>query len=166
MRNWTSTGEFKNKIIISSGEFNRLKQRLESANGESQGQAVRGVKRSGSKKLKIKFFDGLSKQTSNNSDKTLTNNKSTGSSDSEEIELLKVQNEYFKKIYDDALNELSKLQNKLKEEKKVHEIEKHIYENEIKKLKRIVDVDREEVSHIICDEENRYIIVVSTIDKN
>ena len=114
----------------------------------------------------IKFFDGLSKQTSNNSDKTLTNNKSTGSSDSEEIELLKVQNEYFKKIYDDALNELSKLQNKLKEEKKVHEIEKHIYENEIKKLKRIVDVDREEVSHIICDEENRYIIVVSTIDKN
>lgn len=58
------------------------------------------------------------------------------------------------------------MQNKLKEEKKVHEMEKQIYENEIKKLKRIVDCDREEVSHIICDEENRYIIVVSTIDKN
>ncbi len=72
-------------------------------------------------------MDGLSKQTSNNSDKNTTNNKSTGSSDSGQIELLKVENEYFKKIYDDALNELSKLKNKLKEEKKVHEVEKKIY---------------------------------------
>lgn len=67
-------------------------------------------------------MDGLSKQTSNTSDKTNTNNQSTGSSDSEQIELLKVENEYFKKVYDEALDELSKLKNKLKEEKKVHEV--------------------------------------------
>jgi len=67
-------------------------------------------------------MDGLSKQTSNTSDKTNTNNQSTGSSDSEQIELLKVENEYFKKVYDEALDELSKQKNKLKEEKKVHEV--------------------------------------------
>lgn len=69
----------------------------------------------------------MSKQTSQASDQTNTISSSTGSSDSEQIELLKVENEYFKKIYDEALSELSKLKNKLKEEKKVHDVEKQIY---------------------------------------
>lgn len=93
----------------------------------------------------------MSKQTSQASDQTNTISSSTGSSDSEQIELLKVENEYFKKIYDEALSELSKLKNKLKEEKKVHDVEKQIYETQINKLKRIVDSEKEEVSHIICD---------------
>jgi hypothetical protein len=96
-------------------------------------------------------LDRLSKQTSQASDQTNTISSSTGSSDSEQIELLKVENEYFKKIYDEALSELSKLKNKLKEEKKVHDVEKQIYETQINKLKRIVDSEKEEVSHIICD---------------
>lgn len=69
----------------------------------------------------------MSKQISQTSDQTNTISSSTGSSDSEQIELLKVENEYFKKIYDEALSELSKLKNKLKEEKKVHDVEKQIY---------------------------------------
>ena len=93
----------------------------------------------------------MSKQTSQALDQTNTISSSTGSSDSEQIELLKVENEYFKKIYDEALSELSKLKNKLKEEKKVHDVEKQIYETQINKLKRIVDSEKEEVSHIICD---------------
>ena len=32
-----------------------------------------------------------------------------------EVEMLKIENEYFKKIYDETLGELSKLKNKLKE---------------------------------------------------
>ncbi len=92
-----------------------MKQKLQSAPTQSQGRDLRETKRSKSKNLKIKILDGLSKQTSKNSGKTLTNDKSTGSSDSEQIEMLKIENEYFRKIYDDALSELSKLQNKLEE---------------------------------------------------
>ncbi len=53
--------------------------------------------------------------------------------------MLKIENEYFKKIYDQALGELLKLKNKLKEEKKVHDMEKQIYETQLNKLKRIVE---------------------------
>ena len=68
----------------------------------------------------------MGKQLSNSSDNTNTNN-TTGTLGSEEVEMLKIENEYFKKIYDEALGELSKLKNKLKEEKKVHDVEKQIY---------------------------------------
>ncbi len=64
----------------------------------------------------------MSKHTSNSSDQTNSATNTTGSSDSGEVELLKIENEYFKKIYDEALGELSKLKNKLKEEKKVHDV--------------------------------------------
>ncbi len=62
--------------------------------------------------------------------------------DSEEVKMLKIENEYFKKIYDEALGELSKLKNKLKEEKKIYDVEKQIYETQLNKLKRIVDSER------------------------
>ena len=68
----------------------------------------------------------MGKKLSNSSDNTNTNN-TTGTLGSEEVEMLKIENEYFKKIYDEALGELSKLKNKLKEEKKVHDVEKQIY---------------------------------------
>lgn len=82
MNNWASSAHFKNKIMVSSAEFNQLKQKLESATREGQRGIVRESRKSKEKNLKIKILDGLSKQTSNSSEKTLTNNKSTGSSDS------------------------------------------------------------------------------------
>jgi hypothetical protein len=39
--NWKSSAEFKNKIIISSAEFNRLKQKLQSVPGSNQKHELR-----------------------------------------------------------------------------------------------------------------------------
>jgi hypothetical protein len=80
----------------------------------------------------------MSKHSSNSPDQTNTVD-TTGSAESEQVEMLKIENEYFKKIYDEALGELDKLKNKLKEEKKVHDVERQIYETQLNKLKRIVN---------------------------
>lgn len=80
----------------------------------------------------------MSKHSSNSPDQTNTFDK-TRSAESEQVEMLKIENEYFKKIYDEALGELDKLKNKLKEEKKVHDVERQIYETQLNKLKRIVN---------------------------
>ena len=65
----------------------------------------------------------MSKHSSNSPDQTNTVD-TTGSAESEQVKMLKIENEYFKKIYDEALGELDKLKNKLKEEKKVHDVER------------------------------------------
>jgi hypothetical protein len=80
----------------------------------------------------------MSKHSSNSPDQTNTVD-TTGSAESEQVEMLKIENEYFKKIYDEALGELDKLKNKLKKEKKVHDVERQIYETQLNKLKRIVN---------------------------
>jgi hypothetical protein len=79
----------------------------------------------------------MGKKSSNSLDQTNTIN-TTGSTESEQVEMLKIENEYFKKIYEEALGELDKLKNKLKKEKKVHDVERQIYETQLNKLKRIV----------------------------
>ncbi len=114
-KNWNSTNDFKSKIMITSEEYNRLKQKLQSNPNTVQGQSGPSIKKQGSRGMNVKILEGLSRHISSSSEKTNTINESSGSSGSEQMELLKVENEYFKKIYDEALSELSKLKNKLKE---------------------------------------------------
>lgn len=71
--------------MISSSEFNKLKQKLETHTGSSQSSTGPSIKQPKQKKLKIKILNGLSKQTSDTSDKNNTIRDSEGSSDSEQI---------------------------------------------------------------------------------
>jgi hypothetical protein len=71
--------------MISSSEFTKLKQKLETHTKSSQSSTGPSFKQPQQKKLKIKILNGLSKQTSDTSDKNNTIRDSEGSSDSEQI---------------------------------------------------------------------------------
>jgi hypothetical protein len=124
--------------LVSSCEFNRLKEKLKTGSNTPKAKTNEQNTKKKEKRLKIRIIDRMSKHSSNSPDQTNTVD-TTGSAESEQVEMLKIENEYFKKIYDEALGELDKLKNKLKEEKKVHDVEKQIYETQLNKLKRIVN---------------------------
>ena len=124
--------------MVSSCEFNRLKEKLKTGSNTPKANTNEQNTKKKEKRLKIRIIDRMSKHSSNSPDQTNTVD-TTGSAESEQVEMLKIENEYFKKIYDEALGELDKLKNKLKEEKKVHDVERQIYETQLNKLKRIVN---------------------------